>query len=149
MKSFWGMHLKCNIGLLKWMNTCRVKQTLRGYSWSSVFQFSDTCHLYWHFSCLFSEKKAFHRSQKFHCLFLKSVPVIVFILYIFIITTVSRAPKGCSSVKIAHSFLILDMSPAIKERSNLSVIRHHRVNTPQNPGTQGRAKRCQARNRSR
>ena len=73
----------------------------------------------------------------------------MFILYIFIITTVSWAPKGCSSVKIAHSFLILDMSPAIKERSNLSVIRHHRVNTPQNPATQGRAKRCRARNRSR
>lgn len=49
------------------------------------------------------------------------------------INIVLPVPKGYSSVKIALSFLVLDMSPAIKERSDLPVIRHHRVNTPYNP----------------
>lgn len=48
--------------------------------------------------------------------------VTVFILYIFIINIVLMSFKGYSSVKIAYSFLILDMSPAIKERSTLPVI---------------------------
>lgn len=45
--------------------------------------------------------------------------VTVFILYISIINIVL---KGCSSVKIAYSFFVLDMSLAIKERSDLPVI---------------------------
>lgn len=56
------------------------------------------------------------------------------IQYISIINIVWLVPKGYSSLKIAHSFLVLDMLPAIKERSNLPVIRHHRVNTPQTWG---------------
>lgn len=62
--------------------------------------------------------------------------VAVFICYISIINIALSVPTGYSSGKIAHSFLILDTSPAIKERSNLPVIRHHRVNTPQNPRRQ-------------
>lgn len=137
MKCFSGTSL--NIGLLKSVPTCRIKQTWDS-SWFTVFLFSDTCH----FVVGFLLPSFLKRRQ------LKVVrnSVTVFrYIYFHYKQIVSWASKCYSSVKTAHSFSYLTCHQQL--RSKLPVIRHHRINIPQNLGQEGRAKWCLARIRSR